>query len=109
MAKASTTTKRTTKKTAARAGRKPPPEGETRREKFERICTRRMNDVLQKIRLLGNLSGQQYECNEGDTSVMRDAIEAAMVEAFARFAPRQQTARRPTFTLHGQQDGKTSH
>ena len=32
--------------------------GETKEEKFKRLATRRTNDVLEKLRILGNLSNR---------------------------------------------------
>jgi hypothetical protein len=97
--------KATAKAQARKVGRKPPPENETRRDRFQRIGQRRMNDVLQRIRLLGNLSSPQYEYNMTDISQMRATVQGALEDALARFQPRKAAERKPNFRFDDGIDG----
>lgn len=104
MARKATT--KTTKTTAARKmGRKPPPEGEDSRGRFTRIGKRRMEQALNSIRLLGNLSSPNYACSEQDIAKMRAVLIRTMDETFARFTPRIAQASRPTFTFEAPASG----
>jgi hypothetical protein len=69
----------------ARLGRKPPPPNESKRDRFCRIGERRMNEVIGKIALLGNLSGPQYECTHDDLERMKSTIQIALDGAMSRF------------------------
>lgn len=75
-----------------------PPEDhpETRREKFERIGTARMNRVLNSIRLIGNLANPTYDWTESDITKMRATIEATLTEVMIRF-DRRKKIERPHF------------
>lgn len=84
----------TTKKTAApnpKLGRKPVPENENRHDRFIRIGTKRVNNAIRQIQLLGNLCSPNYECDANDLSLMRDAILHELDMALARFTPRKRT------------------
>lgn len=74
---------------AKKLGRKPPPENETRHDRFMRIGTKRMNNAIRQIQLLGNLCSPNYECDADDLSLMRDAIVHELDMALARFTPRK--------------------
>lgn len=69
----------------ARLGRKPPPPNESRRDRFCRIGERRMNEIVGKIALLGNLSGTQYECTPEDLERMKSTITTSLEAALSRF------------------------
>lgn len=59
---------------------------ETRREKFNRLATYRTNAVLDKIRILGNLSNRSnYDCDESDVKKIFGAIEEQVRLLKARF------------------------
>lgn len=86
---------RQTKKAAtmakARKGRKPVPENETRHDRFIRLGTKRVNNAIRQIQLLGNLCSPNYECDADDLALMRDAILHELDMALARFTPRKRT------------------
>lgn len=88
-----------------RLGRKPPPPNETKRDRFRRIGERRMNEVLSKIALLGNLSSPSYDVTREDVDAMRETIIQAMEAALARFTPRRTVSERPSFAF----DQRTTH
>jgi hypothetical protein len=47
------------------------PKGESKREAFRRLGTRRTNAVLERLRILGHLSNRQlYEYDEEEVSKM---------------------------------------
>lgn len=73
----------------AKLGRKPPPENETRHDRFMRIGTKRMQNAIRQIQLLGNLCSPNYECDADDLSLMRDTIHHELDMALARFTPRK--------------------
>jgi len=59
---------------------------ETRREKFNRLATYRTNAVLDKIRILGNLSNRSnYDYDESDVKKIFGAIEEQIRLLKARF------------------------
>lgn len=59
---------------------------ETRREKFNRLATYRTNAVLDKIRILGNLSNRSnYDYDEADVKKIFNAIEEQVRLLKARF------------------------
>lgn len=66
-------------------GRKPPPEGETKRGKFLRIGQARMVNVLHAIRLLGNLSGDNYAWTPEDLVLMHNTLTDALQTVFRKF------------------------
>lgn len=72
-------------------GRKPVPENESRHERFIRLGTRRMNNAIRQIQLLGNLCSPNYECDANDLALMRDTITRELEMALARFSPRKRT------------------
>lgn len=91
---------------ARRMGRRPVPEGETRRDKFMRIGQRRMEAVIRQIQLLGNLCSPAYDCNSEDITLMRDTIMHELDMALARFTPRKrQEGGKPSFRF----DTNTHH
>ena len=50
-------------------------EGETRRERFERLANYRTNQVLEKIRILGGIANSRYyDYSEKDVNVIFDSI-----------------------------------
>lgn len=83
----------------SRLGRKPVPEGETRHDRFMRIGTKRMNNAIRQIQLLGNLCSPNYECDAHDLALMRDAIIHELDMALARFTPRKRQGEAPAFSF----------
>lgn len=82
-----------------RLGRKPVPEGETRHDRFMRIGTKRMNNAIRQIQLLGNLCSPNYECDANDLALMRDAIIRELDMALARFTPRKRQGTAAAFSF----------
>jgi len=37
-------------------------EGESKQDKFKRLASKRVTNAVQKIELIGNLSGSSYDC-----------------------------------------------
>lgn len=91
-----------------RLGRKPPPENESRHERFMRIGTKRMNNAIRQIQLLGNLCGPNYDCDAHDLASMRDAIHRELDMALARFTPRKRQGGAAAFTFGANSD-ETTH
>jgi hypothetical protein len=59
---------------------------ETRREKFERLATQRTNEVLKKLRILGNCANKNfYEYSDTDVRKIFSAIEEELRLVKARF------------------------
>lgn len=94
------------KKTAAsarsqgrRMGRKPVPENETRHDRFIRIGTKRVNNAIRQIQLLGNLCSPNYECDANDLALMRDTILHELDMAIARFTPRKRQGAEAPFSF----------
>jgi len=60
---------------------------ETRKEKFIRLATYRTNLVLEKLRILGNLSNKaNYDYNDEEVNKIFAAIDSQLRIAKARFA-----------------------
>lgn len=59
---------------------------ESRNERFKRIATRRTNNILNQIRLLGNLSNKStYEYSEEEVSKIFSAIDSLLKISKAKF------------------------
>jgi len=59
---------------------------ETPRERFKRLATKRTNEVLRKLKILGNCSNRQiYEYTEKDVEAIFSAIERKVKEIKAKF------------------------
>lgn len=59
---------------------------ETRDERFKRIATLRTNAILNKIRILGNLSNKQrYGYSEKDINKIFSTINKQVKETHAKF------------------------
>ena len=60
---------------------------ENRRDRFMRLATKRTNEVLRRIRILGNCSNKSvYAYTEKDIQKIFSAIEAELRDAKTRFA-----------------------
>lgn len=60
---------------------------ETRKEKFKRLATYRTNLVLEKLRILGNLSNKSnYEYTEEDLKKIFSAIDEDLKRVKAKFS-----------------------
>jgi len=59
---------------------------ENRNERFKRIATRRTNNILNQMRLLGNLSNKStYDYSEEEVSKIFSAIESQLKIAKVKF------------------------
>jgi len=62
------------------------PNEESRSERFKRIASKRTNDILHKIHLLGNCSNRSaYDYTEEEVNKIFSAVEKEMRQARARF------------------------
>lgn len=60
---------------------------ENRAQRFKRIATYRTNEVLEKLRLLGNLSNKaNYEYTDDEVGKIFSAIETQLRIAKAKFS-----------------------
>lgn len=66
-------------------GRKSPPVGENKRDRFKRLCKSRMDKAVNAIDLLGNLSAPHYHWNTDDLDAMHKALMDAVERTFSRF------------------------
>jgi hypothetical protein len=63
---------------------------ETRRERFKRVATRRTNDILHRIRILGNCSNKSsYSYTEEDVKKVFSAIDGELRSVKAMFGNRK--------------------
>ena len=59
---------------------------ETRKDRFKRIVTKRTNDIIRRIRILGNCSNRSsYDYTEQDVNKIFAAIGKELKTANARF------------------------
>lgn len=66
-------------------------DSETPEERFKRIATSRTQAVLDKIRILGNLSNRQrYGYSEEDINKIFSAINKQVREVRAKFEPQKE-------------------
>jgi hypothetical protein len=67
--------------------------------KFERIAERRVSEILNKLRLIGNLSDRRnYAYTDDHVKEIFDAIEAEVKVAKSRFRAEEQTGA-PSFAF----------
>lgn len=63
---------------------------ETRSERFRRVATRRTNEILNRIRILGNCSNKSsYSYTEDDIKKIFSAIEGELRSVKAMFGNRK--------------------
>ena len=71
---------------------------ETRNQKFKRLAERRVNEILDKLRSLGQLSDKRnYEYHEGDVAKIFKAIDSEVKLTKSRF--NNGSTNRKRFTL----------
>lgn len=59
---------------------------ETRRQRFKRLATKRVNKVLNQLRVLGNLASKSYyDYNEADVNKMFKAVEYQLKNMKGKF------------------------
>ena len=59
--------------------------GETKEQRFQRLATKRTQAALQKIRLLGNLSGSSYSYTLEQAEKIVNALRLAVSAVEAKF------------------------
>lgn len=64
------------------------PENETKNEKFLRIATPRVNAIIDKLDILSNCAGSNYEYTEEQVETMFQAIRDAMDVCYNEFRPK---------------------
>ena len=65
---------------------------ETRSERFRRVATRRTNNILRQIQILGNCSNKSsYSYTEEDIQKIFSAIDRELKIAKAKFSNRRKT------------------
>lgn len=70
---------------------------ETNAEKFTRLANKRVNNALQKIGLIGNLSAAQYEYTDDQIKTIEVALFGAVDTALSGF--NKAKIAKPTFSL----------
>lgn len=59
---------------------------ETKHDKFKRLAEKRTNDIINKLRLVGNLSNrQQYDYSDEEVSELFEAIRDALKRSESTF------------------------
>ena len=62
------------------------PENETKKERFKRLASLRTNEVLNRIKILGNCANRQmYEYSKDDVDKIFDEISRKLREIKAKF------------------------
>ena len=61
-------------------------EGESKQDKFKRLASKRVSNAIQKIELIGNLSGASYECSVEDAEKIIAALQQAVDGVKGRFS-----------------------
>ena len=75
-------------------------QGETKEQRFQRLATKRTQAALQKIRLLGNLTGSSYSYTSEQAAKIISALRAAVSAVEAKFnRVRNTKAAETSFTL----------
>lgn len=64
------------------------PENETKNEKFLRIATPRVNAIIDKLDILSNCAGSNYEYTEEQVETMFKALRDAMDACYNEFCPK---------------------
>lgn len=64
------------------------PENETKNEKFLRIATPRVNAIIDKLDILSNCAGFNYEYTEEQVETMFQALRDAMDACYNEFRPK---------------------
>ena len=67
------------------------PENETKNEKFLRIATSRVNAIIDKLDILSNCAGSNYEYTEEQVETMFQAIRDAVDSCYNEFRPKVKT------------------
>ena len=63
-------------------------ENETKNEKFLRIATPRVNAIIDKLDILSNCAGSNYEYTEEQVETMFQALRDAMDACYNEFRPK---------------------
>lgn len=63
-------------------------ESESKQDKFKRLASKRVSNAIQKIELIGNLSGPSYECTPEDAEKIIVALQQSVDSVKERFSKR---------------------
>lgn len=72
---------------------------ETRRDKFERLASRRVNRAMTAIRLLGNLASSNYAWDMDDIKHIRTSLIKTIETTMQKFEARRPTASSDEFSF----------
>jgi len=65
---------------------------ETRSERFKRVATKRTNEILKRVRILGNCSNKSaYAYSDEDVKKIFSAIEGELRSVKARFTNKKKS------------------
>ena len=73
-------------------------ENESKSDKFKRIATKRVQNALKAIELIGKLSSSAYSYTEEDIEKIFSSLQVSLDNTKAKFSPRKQS-NTPTFEL----------
>jgi hypothetical protein len=62
------------------------------KDRFQRLSTARLNEALDVIALIGNLSGPNYEYTDKQVAFIRERLHRDVDKACDRFKPREKDA-----------------
>jgi hypothetical protein len=81
-------------------GRKPGANADARRERFRRVAERRANQVLDRLRVLGNCANAaQYSYTPEEIAKMFGAIDAELERTKGLFEPQARKQKPEPFTF----------
>ncbi len=61
-------------------------EVESKQDKFKRLASKRVTNAIQKIELIGNLSGSSYDCTPEDAEKILNALQQALDGVKGKFS-----------------------
>ena len=70
---------------------------ETKNEKFKRLATKRVENAIKKVELIGHLSASSYESSPEEVEKIIAAIQAALDGVKEKFSSRKTSG--PKFSL----------
>lgn len=71
--------------------------GESKADKFKRLGKKRVNAALDKVRLVGNLSGSGYEYTTQEVLAIESVLQKTVVETMAKFDKSGTAKEKPVF------------
>lgn len=74
--------------------RKKPPQGETKAQRFRRVVEPRVGKALKAIRLVGNVKGSAYACDDSQIARIEGTLQEAVNHAVENLHDRADSADR---------------